>query len=66
MDEEGAVLNVPQRITSRTPPRRKGRTKSELRSKFVEVNFFKYIKLLLQIINIMTILIFFWNLFISL
>ncbi|KAF2346420.1 Protein kinase domain, partial [Trinorchestia longiramus] len=37
MDEEGAVSNVPQRITSRTPTRRKHRTKSELHME--SVNF---------------------------
>ncbi|XP_050713353.1 mitogen-activated protein kinase kinase kinase kinase 2-like isoform X3 [Eriocheir sinensis] len=37
MDEEGAVTNVPQRITSRTPARPKQRTKSELHME--SVNF---------------------------
>ncbi|XP_066987134.1 mitogen-activated protein kinase kinase kinase kinase 3 isoform X9 [Macrobrachium rosenbergii] len=37
MDEEGAVSNVPQRITSRTPTRPKQRTKSELHME--SVNF---------------------------
>ncbi|XP_069948591.1 mitogen-activated protein kinase kinase kinase kinase 3 isoform X7 [Cherax quadricarinatus] len=37
MDEEGAVTNVPQRITSRTPTRPKQRTKSELHME--SVNF---------------------------
>ncbi|XP_047735861.1 mitogen-activated protein kinase kinase kinase kinase 3-like [Hyalella azteca] len=37
MDDEGAVSNVPQRITSRTPTRRKHRTKSELHME--SVNF---------------------------
>ncbi|XP_042226304.1 mitogen-activated protein kinase kinase kinase kinase 5-like isoform X9 [Homarus americanus] len=37
IDEEGAVTNVPQRITSRTPTRPKQRTKSELHME--SVNF---------------------------
>ncbi|XP_063589133.1 mitogen-activated protein kinase kinase kinase kinase 3-like isoform X1 [Penaeus indicus] len=37
IDEEGAVTNVPQRITSRTPARPKQRTKSELHME--SVNF---------------------------
>nr|XP_045591857.1 mitogen-activated protein kinase kinase kinase kinase 5-like isoform X6 [Procambarus clarkii] len=37
MDEDGAVTNVPQRITSRTPTRPKQRTKSELHME--SVNF---------------------------
>ncbi|KAK3870155.1 hypothetical protein Pcinc_024585 [Petrolisthes cinctipes] len=37
LDEEGAVTNVPQRITSRTPARPKQRTKSELHME--SVNF---------------------------